>query len=68
MRCSLCAAALGEYVYSIGMVRGLCEACASKIEHCPHEHGDQRQRFDNDGVGYRVWQCVDCGGAFFDPL
>jgi hypothetical protein len=58
---------LGDTVYEIAMNRGLCEPCATAIEKCPHETGDQAQRYDADGCGYRVWVCFACGAETLDP-
>jgi DNA invertase Pin-like site-specific DNA recombinase len=66
--CAECDAPLVEFVYSIGFRERLCLACADRIERCAHERGDQVQRYDTDGVGFRVWRCDLCNGEWIDGL
>lgn len=65
--CQVCGAGLVERSWSAGLLQNVCEACAQRIVDCKHESGDQRQRYDADGVGYRVWQCDVCSCEWLDP-
>jgi hypothetical protein len=66
-KCQVCSAPLGTTAWHIGMLDRLCQPCAERIEACQHDVGDQAQRYDADGCGYRVWQCAVCRGEWHDP-
>ena len=65
--CQRCGAKLDGVAWQVAMLDTLCHDCAQRMVACDHATGDQAQRYDADGVGFRVWRCDECGVEMFDP-
>jgi hypothetical protein len=66
MRACIVCDAPATHRVGFGNLNLVCERCADIMIACEHNEGTVLQRYDEDGVGYRIWVCDACGFREFD--
>jgi hypothetical protein len=52
----------------VGLLNEVCEECADAMIACEHEEGTRSLEYDDDGCGYFLWTCNECGYTEHDDL
>lgn len=68
MECDVCHATLRDTGPRFTGPAGVYCARCYEIATCDHHSGQRFQHYDEDGCGYYVWRCDQCGGTTIDDF
>lgn len=71
-RCEGCGAYFNEWLFSHARAEDDGRGNPVPVEcgpiHCQHDEGERIQMWSEDGEGYNIWRCVDCGWETVDDM